>query len=317
MTHQIAAFGEVLWDMLPAGKQLGGAPGNFAYHCHVLGNDVMVVSRVGNDALGHEIVEKFTELSIPTDFLGIDFERPTGTVDVELDRLGHPAYQIVEDVAWDAIMPSKAMLLYATALDAICFGSLAMRSPANRVAFASLMNGVPSEALKVLDLNLRSPFYTDETIISLLSLCNLLKLNDEELIRLAGILNPEYRPNTFFTESPDGGCKLSSGAAAFIDYLIDFYSLKYVILTCGSRGSFILNRDGVCSYVKSISVPVISTVGAGDSFTAVCVDGILSGDDIDAVHSRAAQYAAFVCSQAGAMPQITPVQLREWGFPKR
>lgn len=315
MSHQIAAFGEVLWDMLPSGKQLGGAPGNFAYHSHVLGSDVMVVSRVGNDELGREIADVFSGRSIPTDFIGIDFERPTGTVEVELDRLGHPAYQIVEDVAWDSINPSKAALMYATGIDAVCFGSLAMRSSANRVAFASLMNGVRSDALKVLDLNLRAPFYSEEIVSSLLSVCNVLKLNDEELITLAELLNREYRTDKFFREIP-GGVELSTGARAFIDYLIDYYSLKYCVLTCGSRGSCILNRDGLISQVESVPVSVVSTVGAGDAFTAVCVNGFLNGDDIDAVHRRAARYAAYVCSQPGAMPEVTREQLKEWGFPR-
>ena len=137
MSHQIAAFGEILWDMLPEGKQLGGAPCNFAYHCHVLGAEVMVISRVGNDELGREIIDELKNHAIPTDFIGIDLERQTGVVEIQLDRMGHPTYQIIEDVAWDGITPSRAALLYATGVDAICFGSLAMRGAHNRVAFSS------------------------------------------------------------------------------------------------------------------------------------------------------------------------------------
>ncbi|MBO7725057.1 MAG: hypothetical protein J6S40_01180 [Thermoguttaceae bacterium] len=317
MSHQIAAFGEILWDMLPSGKQLGGAPGNFAYHSHVLGSDVMVISQVGNDELGREITAELTARNIPVDFVGIDLERPTGTVEVELDRMGHPAYRIIEDVAWDGIKPSRAAFLYATGVDAICFGSLAMRGEDNRVSFASLINSVPNEALRVLDLNLREPFYTEETIRSLLSVCNVLKLNDDELITLAGILNKEFRTETFFAEGAGGTVALSSGARAFIDSLIDFYSLKYCILTCGVKGSFLFDGSGILSQLESTPVKVASTVGAGDAFTAVCVDGFLSGDDPVETHRRAVQYAAFVCSQPGAMPQVTPDQLNEWGFKSR
>ena len=314
MSHQIAAFGEILWDMLPSGKQLGGAPGNFAYHSHVLDSDVMVISQVGNDVLGREITAELNKRNIPVDFIGIDLERPTGTVEVELDRMGHPAYQIIEDVAWDGIKPSRAAFLYATEVDAICFGSLAMRGEENRVSFASLINGVPSRALRVLDLNLREPFYTEKTLRSLLSVCNVLKLNDDELIVLAGILNKEFRPETFFDEGGAETVTLSSGARAFIDSLIDYYSLKYCILTCGAKGSFLLDGSGILSRLESTPVKVASTVGAGDAFTAVCVNGFLNGDDPVEIHRRAVRYAAYVCTQPGAMPPVTPEQLKEWGF---
>ena len=314
MSHQIAAFGEILWDMLPSGKQLGGAPGNFAYHSHVLGSDVMVISQVGNDVLGREITAELNKRNIPVDFIGIDLERPTGTVEVELDRMGHPAYQIIEDVAWDGIKPSRAAFLYATEVDAICFGSLAMRGEENRVSFSSLINGVPGRALRVLDLNLREPFYTEKTLRSLLSVCNVLKLNDDELIILAGILNKEFRPETFFDEGGAETVTLSSGARAFIDSLIDYYSLKYCILTCGAKGSFLLDGSGILSRLESTPVMVASTVGAGDAFTAVCVNGFLNGDDPVEIHRRAVRYAAYVCTQPGAMPPVTPEQLKEWGF---
>ena len=314
MSHQIAAFGEILWDMLPSGKQLGGAPGNFAYHSHVLGSDVMVISQVGNDVLGREITAELNKRNIPVDFIGIDLERPTGTVEVELDRMGHPAYQIIEDVAWDGIKPSRAAFLYATEVDAICFGSLAMRGEENRVSFSSLINGVPGRALRVLDLNLREPFYTERTLRSLLSVCNVLKLNDDELIILAGILNKEFRPETFFDEGGAETVTLSSGARAFIDSLIDYYSLKYCILTCGAKGSFLLDGSGILSRLESTPVKVASTVGAGDAFTAVCVNGFLNGDDPVEIHRRAVRYAAYVCTQPGAMPPVTPEQLKEWGF---
>ncbi|MBR5416329.1 MAG: carbohydrate kinase [Thermoguttaceae bacterium] len=314
MSHQIAAFGEILWDMLPSGKQLGGAPGNFAYHSHVLGSDVMVISQVGNDVLGREITAELNKRNIPVDFIGIDLERPTGTVEVELDRMGHPAYQIIEDVAWDGIKPSRAAFLYATEVDAICFGSLAMRGEENRVSFSSLINGVPGRALRVLDLNLREPFYTEKTLRSLLSVCNVLKLNDDELIILAGILNKEFRPETFFDEGGAETVTLSSGARAFIDSLIDYYSLKYCILTCGAKGSFLLDGSGILSRLESTPVKVASTVGAGDAFTAVCVNGFLNGDDPVEIHRRAVRYAAYVCTQPGAMPPVTPEQLKEWGF---
>lgn len=314
MSKQIAAFGEILWDMLPTGKQLGGAPGNFAFHSHVLGSDVMIISRIGNDDLGRAITDELLKRSIPTDFIGIDFERPTGTVEVELDRLGHPAYQIIEDVAWDQIKPSKAALVYASEIDAVCFGSLAMRSPANRVSLASLLAVVPEKTLKVLDLNLRTPFYSSESVRGLIPLCNVLKLNDEELILLAGLLEKDFAAEPFFTENSEGRLGLAPEPRAFADYLLNYYSLRYLILTCGSKGSFILDRDGRLSFAPTVSAEVVSTVGAGDAFTAVCVDGFLSGTDLDVINQRAAQYAAYVCTQPGAMPSIEPILLKKWGF---
>ena len=314
MANQIMAFGEILWDMLPGGKQLGGAPGNFAYHCHVLGSDAMIVSRIGNDDLGRGVTDELRKRSIPTDFIGIDFERPTGTVEVELDRLGQPAYQIIEDVAWDRIKPSKAALVYASGIDAICFGSLALRSSANRVALASLLAAVPEGKLKVLDLNLRAPFYSAETVRSLLPLANVLKLNDEELIQLGNLLGRDFAGEPFFAQNGEKGTTLSAAPAAFVEELFTRLPLRYLILTCGAKGSFIIDRTGRSSYRPTVPAEVVSSVGAGDAFSAVCVNGFLAGDDLDAVNERASQYAAYICTQPGAMPTVEPILLQKWGF---
>ena len=178
-----------------------------------------------------------------------------------------------------------------------------MRSPENRIALHSLITGVPSFALKVLDLNLRRPFYSADFVRSLLSICNVLKLNDDELMVLAGMLGRHCSFSPFF-QNGCGGVELAPEPCAFVGYLVKHYSLEYLILTCGAQGSFIFAKDGRSSYAPSVKVDIVDTVGAGDAFAAVCVDGLLNRLDLDEIQRRAARHAGFVCSRAGGMPAI-------------
>lgn len=298
---KILAFGEVLWDMLASGKQIGGAPGNFAYHARALGDDALVVSSVGCDRLGEEVFSTFRSLGIPTDFLRIDPDRPTGSVEVELDADGQPSYTIVENVAWDKIEPDRAVLDFAQNADAVCFGSLACRSAENLAALQEILNLVQENALVVFDLNLRKPFYSAELIERLLASCNVFKLNDDELAVLAELRGAKFVEKTFFEPN---GRSLAPEKRRFVERLMREFPLRFFILTCGSSGSFLFDRAGNESFAQATPVETVSTVGAGDAFTAVCVNGFLAGKPLDAIHQRASRCAAFVCTRSGAMPQV-------------
>lgn len=313
---KILAFGEVLWDMVPSGKQIGGAPGNFAYHARVLGADARVLSRVGNDQLGAELLSEFRKIALPTDLIELDTELPTGTVDVELDRNGQPKYQIIEDVAWDRIDARQSALDFAAAADAVCFGTLAARSESNLRALGRVLTKARPGTLRVLDLNLRAPFYSKELILELLPLANVLKINDEELITLMGIGGRETAHDPFL-ETKDGRTVLVAEKQDAVTRLMADWRLKHLILTCGHNGSFLFSagqRGVLCQqhYAAAADCGVVNTVGAGDAFTAVATIGFLKQYDLPTINRQANRYAAYVCTQPGGMPAV-PRELAEWG----
>lgn len=299
---KILVFGEVLWDLLPSGKQIGGAPGNFAFHARTLGADARMVSRVGDDELGREVFSVFRKRAVPTEFIGVDSERPTGRVEVTL-RDGQPSYRIVEDVAWDRIEPNAAALEFVRSADAVCFGSLACRSESNRAHLRELLAAAPKKALVIFDLNLRKPFYSAERIAEFFPLCDAFKLNDEELIEFSEMVGQPLAPKPFFSEEEgEKRTTLAADKGAFIKRLFAESKMSYLILTCGSKGSFLFARDGEVSFSPAVPTTVVNTVGAGDAFTAVCATGILTGRSLAETGTVANRYAAFVCSQSGGMP---------------
>ena len=271
----IIGIGEVLFDLLPEGKQLGGAPANFAYHATRLGCNGVAVSAVGCDLLGDEIVELLTANGVNHQIARVD--APTGTVRVTLDERGVPCYEICEGVAWDQLQLNDEVLALAKSCDAICFGTLAQRS---------LIDAIPAErnALVIYDINLRQNYYSKELIEASLNRCNILKINDEEFSTIAPMLN--FAADDF-----------EVGARA----LIERYGLEMVVVTCGEKGSIIVTKDEV-SQLETPKVAVVDTVGAGDSFTAALCVGLLQGEELREVHRKAVEVAAFVCSNAGAMP---------------
>jgi fructokinase len=284
MRNRILAIGEVLWDLLPTGRQLGGAPANFAYHCRGLGADARIVTRIGADALGEEVLERFRQLELPTDTVTVDRTAPTGTVSVELGPAGQPRFNIAENVAWDLTADATANNAAAGA-DAVCFGSLAQRSEQGRRAIRSLIAASPSHALLVLDVNLRPPFVDHEVIENSLALADLLKLNDDELPILAGMFG------------------VSGGIRDPIEELARRFHLSCVALTRGRRGS-ILFSDGTWSDHPGLVVDVCDTVGAGDAFTAALTVGLLAGWQLDEINQRANEVAAFVCTRPGGTPAL-------------
>jgi len=285
MTFEILAVGEVLWDLLPAGKQLGGAPANFTYQCRSLGADAKLVTRVGDDPLGREVLDRFRALGLPTDTVQVDRAHPTGTVDVTLASDGQPRYTIRDDVAWDQIEADANAMACAGSAHAICFGSLAQRSEPSRSSIRALLHASRPDALRIFDVNLRHPFVDRGVIEESLGLANALKLNDVELPALA----------TMFGLPVDTRATMSA--------LADRFGLSLVALTRGQDGSLLL-ADGQWSDDPGRPIEVSDTIGAGDAFTAALVVGRLSGLPLDAINRHANEVAAFVCSQPGGTPTL-------------
>ena len=282
----IVGLGEILWDVLPAGKQLGGAPANFAYHASQLGFDSYVVSAIGQDPLGDEILATLSERRLKHCIAHTPF--PTGRVDVSLDDKGIPSYTIHEGAAWDSIPESEALVERARATRVVCFGSLAQRHSVSRATIRRFLEEMPQGegVYKVFDINLRQHYYDAELLDSSLALSNILKINDEELVIVAKLLD--------LSAQDDKGQCLE---------LIQRYNLEMLILTCGVHGSYVFAED-LCSFLPTPRVEVADTVGAGDSFTAGFIGSLLLGLSIEEAHRRAVDISAFVCTQRGAMPTL-------------
>ena len=286
----VVGMGEALWDVLPEGKKIGGAPANFAYHVSQFGLESRVVSAVGDDKLGMEILENFREKKLSAMVEVVPY--PTGTVQVELDAEGVPCYDIKEGVAWDNIPYTPALEGLAQCTKAVCFGSLAQRSVVSRETINRFLDAMPSEdTWKIFDINLRQEFYTKEILCNSFEKCNVLKINDEELVtvsRMFGYPGIDLQDKCWI--------------------LLAKYNLKMLILTCGVNGSYVFT-PGHVSFVETPKVEVADTVGAGDSFTAAFVSSVLQGLSVTEAHKLAVETSAYVCTQNGAMP-VLPQELR-------
>lgn len=277
-------MGEALWDVFPEGRKIGGAPANFAFHAAQFGFDSYAVSAVGNDELGEELERRFTEAGLKFCLEKVDY--PTGTVQVTLDGNGIPSYDITEQVAWDNVPYTPSLRALAKDCGAVCFGSLAQRSAQSRRTINAFLDDMPEGSLKIFDINLRQHYYDKEVIVSSLEKANVLKINDEEVLIVRSLL--ELGETDMETV-----CRT----------LLETYRLDMVILTMGEKGSCVFTRD-LCSRIATPKVEVVSTVGAGDSFTGSFIACILKGMDIRAAHRTAVDVAAFVCTQVGAMPKL-------------
>ena len=291
----VVGIGEALFDCLPEGRKLGGAPANFAYHVSQFGLNGCAISAIGDDELGEEIVETFEKVDLR--YVLPRVEQPTGTVKVTLDDKGIPQYDICLGVAWDNIPLTDEMLDIARNAEAICFGSLAQRSEISRRTIHAFLDAAPRTAMKVFDINLRQQWYTAEVIAESLNRANVLKINDEELDVVATmLLGVSTTPGKLIAEDPKKTRLVCSD-------LIAKYNLKMLILTCGAIGSYVFTEDEE-SYISTPKVVVADTVGAGDSFTATFVARMLQGKSIREAHENAVQVSAFVCTQNGAMPEL-------------
>lgn len=292
MNDLVVGMGEALWDVLPEGKKIGGAPANFAYHVSQFGLPSCVVSAVGDDDLGREIIENFTAKGLKQ--LIADVPYPTGTVQVEIDQSGVPQYEIKENVAWDNIPYTERLESLAERTTAVCFGSLAQRNVVSRNTINRFLDVVPrnEENLIVFDVNLRQGFYNKEILCNSMKRCNILKINDEELVtvsRMFGYPGIDLQDKCWI--------------------LLGKYNLKMLILTCGINGSYVFTPGNV-SFQPTPKVEVADTVGAGDSFTAAFISSVLKGKSVSEAHSLAVRTSAFVCTEKGAMPTL-PTQFTE------
>lgn len=281
----VAGIGELLWDMLPTGKQLGGAPCNFAFHAMKSGCESYVVSAIGQDDPGAELIKTLSDLGISDQYVQRN-TFPTSTVTIKLDDHGHPDYTIHEQVAWDHIRLNPQVLELAANLDAVCFGSLAQRNSESEHSVVSLISATKPGCMKVFDINLRQQYFNKETILQSLNLSDVLKLNDDELPVVAGYAG------------------LTGDIRSQLDQLLKQFKLKYIVYTMGSKGSILVN-SGEYSFIEAPSVIVADTVGAGDAFTAVFTAGILKGLSLSEVHRKATEIAAFVCTKKGATPELS------------
>ncbi len=288
----VVGIGEALWDVLPEGRKLGGAPANFAYHVSQFGLESYIVSAVGDDALGKEITDKFTEKKLNHMVETVPY--PTGTVQVELDPNGVPQYEIKEDVAWDNIPFTPQIEALAKRTRALCYGSLAQRNEVSRQTINRFIDAMPKtdDTMIIFDVNLRQRYYTKDVLDASMRKCNVLKINDEELVTISRMLG---YPGTDLQSK----CWI----------LLGRYNLKMLILTCGVNGSYIFT-SGNMSYLATPMVEVADTVGAGDSFTATFTSSIIKGLGVAEAHRRAVNVSAFVCTQHGATP-VLPKEFTE------
>lgn len=285
----IVGIGEILWDVFPHGKVMGGAPANFAYHVSQFGFNGYAVSAIGNDELGNEIIENLNGNNLK--FLIELTPFATGTVQVKVDTKGIPQYEISENVAWDNIPFSAEMEALALKTKTICFGSLAQRNSISQLTIDRFLSYMSADALKIFDINLRQHFYSRELIEKSLTLCNVLKINDDEVVIVGQLFE-------LGDKSEMEICK----------YLLHTYNINMVVLTKGVLGSYIITPSE-SSFKPTPLVTVADTVGAGDSFTAAFVAAILKGKSISDAHQLAVDVSAYVCSQHGAMP-ILPEALK-------
>lgn len=292
MDEFVVGMGEALWDVLPEGRKLGGAPANFAYHVSQFGLESRIVSAVGPDMLGEELLSDLCDKGLDCMIETVPY--PTGIVQVGLDSYGVPCYDIKEGVAWDNIPFTSELESLAMNTKAVCFGSLAQRSPVSRETINRFLDTMPEGEgrFRIFDINLRQDFYSKDIVLNSMQKSNILKINDEELETVSRMF-----------ELPDGTQQSRAKA------LLSMFGFKALILTCGTTGSHVFTADKY-SYLETPEVDVVDTVGAGDSFTAAFVSGLLKGLDIRQAHRLAVGTSAFVCTQKGAMP-VLPASLTD------
>ena len=292
----VVGLGEALWDVLPDGKKLGGAPANFAYHAGQFGLQTLAVSALGEDALAEETIEALKEHGL--NYLMPSVPYPTGTVQVTLSGDGIPAYEIKEGVAWDNIPYTPEIAEVAKSCRAVCFGSLAQRNVTSWATIRQFLDDTPDDCLKIFDINLRQQFFTKDVIEESFKRCNILKINDEELVVIKRL----------FSDKSECGAANGYNDLDMRDIcakILAEYHLKMLVLTCGTNGSYVF-APGLTSFQETPKVKVADTVGAGDSFTGSFCAAILNGKPIEQAHRIAVEVSAYVCTQNGAMPAYPP-----------
>jgi fructokinase len=291
--HTIVGLGELLWDLLPSGKQLGGAPANFAYMTNLLGDTGIPASRVGRDILGDEALEQLAQLGLSAASVQRDPTNSTGTVNVDVDDNGQPCFEISEPAAWDFLEWSPSWQQLAKEADAVCFGSLAQRSSQSRSTIRSFLRATPPEAVRIFDVNLRQNFYTAQVLAESMMLATIVKLNHEELPKIMRLFELGHH-----TEEDSARRLLSSR------------DLKLVCVTRGSGGSLLVSPAEFTEH-PGFRIKVADTVGAGDAFTAALVHGYLRGTPLAQINKDANRVGAWVASQSGATPAAKAGRLKQ------
>jgi fructokinase len=286
-SYKIAGIGEILFDIFGETEALGGAPVNFVYHASALGAAGMAVSAIGNDRRGRKALDELKKRGLDIGCISIDDRHPTGYVEASLDDRGIATYDFPDDVAWDHLSLNQRALEIASELDAVCFGSLAQRSPVSRRAIQRFLSKTSTRALKIFDINLRQDFYTPDTIIDSLELADIVKLNEDEMHVMGEILG------------------ISGEDGTMLEAVVNRFHLKLAVLTRGDRGSLLVSGGQRSQHPGFPPPRIADTVGAGDSFTAVVAIGLLNGEDLQTINARANRVAAYVCTQTGAMPDIS------------
>ncbi len=277
-------LGELLWDLLPSCKQLGGAPANFAYITNLLGDHGIPASRIGCDSLGEEALQRLTQLGLSASFVQRDSVHPTGTVNVKIDDAGQPRFEILQPVAWDFLEWTKEWQQLAREADAVCFGSLAQRSAISQSTIRTFLNATRHEAIRIFDVNLRQSFYSRQVLTESMSLATIVKLNHEELPKIMALFELEHRSEKDSAR-----------------HLLSLHDLKLICVTRGDAGSLLISGDESSEH-PGIKVKVVDTVGAGDAFTAAMLHGYLCGAPLAQINELANRVGAWVASQSGATP---------------
>ena len=285
---KIIGLGEILWDMLPGGKKLGGAPANFSFHVSRLGQISITASRVGNDSLGKEILESMEKSNLNNKYIQIDPNYPTGTVSIKLDSNGQPDYEIHQNVAWDSLDFNKSWKNLAKEADVICFGTLAQRSYQSKNTIFDFLKSTRPEAIKLLDINIRQNFYSIEVIEESIKLSNILKLNTNELKIIRNLFNYSNDKNEI---------------DLCLDIINDF-KLDLLCLTRGENGSIILSGKEYFEH-KGYKVSVADTVGAGDAFTAAMIVQYIKAKTLKEISELANRLGSWVSSQSGPTPELS------------
>jgi fructokinase len=301
----VVGLGELLWDLFPSGKQLGGAPANFAYITALLGDSGIVASRVGDDRLGQEALWHLKSCGLDVNRVQRDLSHPTGTVKVEVDSKGQPEYQITENVAWDFMEFSEDWISLARSAHAVCFGSLAQRNSVSRSTIRAFLSALPSFAIGIFDVNLRQTFFSPEILRDSLRHAKVLKLNHQEFPRFLDLLQCPLRDSTRAASAPGDYSDISAAR-----WLCREFSLRLVCITRGPNGSALVTPDAHHEH-PGFSVKIADTVGAGDAFTAALVHHALRGSSLAMMNTAANRMGAWVASQEGGTPAADPEVLAE------
>ena len=291
--YTTVGLGELLWDLLPGGKQLGGAPANFAYMTSLLGDHAIVASRVGNDALGRSAGRRLERLGLRSSYLQIDSAHTTGTAKVHVDDHGQPTFEFAQHVAWDYFQWTSAWQSLADKTDAVCFGSLAQRSPSSRATIRSFLQSLPERAVRVLDVNLRQPFYSAETLSESAQLADIIKLNHDELPAVVNLLGFPFHDE--------------ESAAQWLRHT---FNSKLVCVTRGAKGSLLVGEYASDEH-PGYPVTVADTVGCGDAFTAALVYHYLRRSSLSALNEAANRMGSWVAKQTGATPKRDNLELEK------